>query len=99
MHAEDLTTSLCHLQRCQQLISSIQHARFNISQAALLWSIQNRQINLLNDSSIELILNDFAIIRGSERLQVASKAVVNQVFESKDNIVAKEALKKYLPQF
>ncbi len=95
----DLTTSLSFAALPTQRTT---HARFNISpldKAALLWSIQNRQINLLNDSNIELIFKDFAIIRGSERLQVASKSVINQVFESKDSIVAKDALKKYLPQF
>ncbi len=76
---------------------------FNISmleKAALLWSIQKRQIAVLDGSNVELILKDFAILRDSDRLLVASRTVINRVFEStKDSVAANDALKKYLPQF
>ena len=70
-----------------------------LDKAAILWSIHNRQITFIDDFNFDLIREDFVSLRGSDRLQLATRTVIDKVFDDKDSIVSNEALKTYLPKF
>jgi hypothetical protein len=70
-----------------------------IDKSAILWSINNRSITIVDDDAFTRIKEDFIAIRGELRLRIFSKQLVERIFLGKDDAKAIEALQKHLPGF